>query len=139
RFTAPEAEALPRDGFARGTEGYQEPAADPDRVRVIVPENSERLQLLGPFVAWDGKDFIDLPILVKTKGKTTTDHISPAGPWLRYRGHLDKISDNMFLGALNAFTGEAGKGVNPLTGEAGQNFSKIARELKRAGQPRAVV
>jgi aconitate hydratase len=103
-------------------------------VRIEVPENSERLQLLGPFVAWDGKDFIDLPILVKTKGKTTTDHISPAGPWLRYRGHLDKISDNMFLGAVNAYTGEAGKGVNPLTGEAHQGFSKIARALKAAGQ-----
>src|SRR6058998_3360250 len=104
RFTPPEGEELPRDGFARGAEGYEEPAADPDSVRVDVPANSERLQLLGPFVAWDGKDFIDLPILVKTKGKTTTDHISPAGPWLRFRGHLDKISDNMFLGATNAFT-----------------------------------
>ena len=95
--------------------------------------NSERLQLLQPFPRWDGKDFTELPILVKTKGKTTTDHISPAGAWLRYRGHLDKISDNMFLGAVNAFTGEAGKGVNPLTGEKGQNFSKIARELKAKG------
>ena len=134
RFTAPEAEELPRDGFARGTEGYEEPAADADSVTIEIPENSERLQLLGPFVAWDGRDYVDLPILVKTKGKTTTDHISPAGPWLRFRGHLDKISDNMFLGALNAFTGETGKGVNPLTGAAGQNFSKIARELKAKGQ-----
>jgi aconitate hydratase len=133
RFTAPEGEELPRDGFARGAEGYEEPAADPDSVKIEVPENSERLQLLGPFVAWDGKDFIDLPILVKTKGKTTTDHISPAGPWLRFRGHLDKISDNMFLGATNAFTGETGKGVNPLSGGISQPFSKIARELKAAG------
>ena len=133
RFTPPEGEELPRDGFARGAEGYEEPAADPDSVRVEVPANSERLQLLGPFVAWDGKDFIDLPILVKTKGKTTTDHISPAGPWLRFRGHLDKISDNMFLGALNAFTGETGKGVNPLTSAAGQPLSTIARQLKAKG------
>src|SRR5437867_10880488 len=88
---------------------------------------------LQPFPRWDGKDFIDLPLLVKTKGKTTTDHISPAGPWLRFRGHLDKISDNMFLGATNAFTGETGKGVNPLTGATSQPFSKIARELKAAG------
>src|SRR5205085_10894245 len=139
RFTAPEGEELPRDGFARGAEGYEEPAADPDSVQIQVPANSERLQLLGPFVAWDGKDFIDLPILVKTKGKTTTDHISAAEPWLRYRGHLDKISDNMFLGAVNAFTGEAGKGVNPLTGAAHEPFSKIARELKRAGQQWVVV
>ena len=139
RLTPPEAEELPRDGFVRGTAGLEAPAANPDAVHIQIPENSERLQLLGPFVAWDGKDFIDLPILVKTKGKTTTDHISPAGPWLRYRGHLDKISDNMFLGALNAFTGEAGKGVNPLTGEAGQNFSKTARYLKRAGQQWIVI
>jgi len=133
RFTPPEGEELPRDGFARGAEGYEEPAADPDSVHIEIPGNSERLQVLGPFVAWDGKDFIDLPILVKTRGKTTTDHISPAGPWLRFRGHLDKISDNMFLGATNAFTGESGKGVNPLTGASGQGFSTIARELKAAG------
>jgi aconitate hydratase len=134
RFTAPEGEELPREGFARGAEGYEEPAADGDSVTVEVPAHSERLQLLGPFAAWSGRDFNDLPVLVKTKGKTTTDHISPAGPWLRFRGHLDKISDNMFLGATNAFTGESGKGVNPLTGEAGQPFSKTARDLKAKGQ-----
>jgi aconitate hydratase len=134
RFTAPEAEELPRQGFIGGREGYEEPAADPDTVTIEVPANSERLQLLGPFVAWDGKDYVDLPILVKTKGKTTTDHISPAGPWLRFRGHLDKISDNMFLGALNAFTGETGKGVNPATGAAGQPLAQIARDLKAHGQ-----
>ncbi|HET7343397.1 MAG TPA: aconitate hydratase [Methylomirabilota bacterium] len=139
RLTPPEAEELPRDGFVRGTAGLEEPAADPDSVRIEIPENSERLQLLGPFQAWDGKDFVELPILVKTKGKTTTDHISPAGPWLRFRGHLDKISDNMFLGAVNAFTGQAGKGVNPLTGEADQSFSKTARALKRAGQQWIVI
>jgi aconitate hydratase len=133
RFTPPEAEELPRQGFARGEEGYEEPAADGESVPIELPPSSERLQLLGPFQAWDGKDLVDLPILVKTKGKTTTDHISPAGPWLRYRGHLDKISDNMFLGAVNAFSGESGKGVNPLTGAAGQPLSKIARELKAKG------
>jgi aconitate hydratase len=134
RFTAPEADELPRKGFMGGREGYEEPAADPDSVTIEVPANSERLQLLGPFVAWDGKDYVDLPVLVKTKGKTTTDHISPAGPWLRFRGHLDKISDNMFLGALNAFTGETGKGVNPLTGASGQTLAQIARDLKKNGQ-----
>jgi aconitate hydratase len=134
RFTPPESEELPREGFVKGTAVFEAPAADPDSVPIEIPENSERLQLLGPFVAWDGKDYVDLPILVKTKGKTTTDHISPAGPWLRFRGHLDKISDNMFLGALNAFTGETGKGVNPLTGAAGQSLSKIARELKAKNQ-----
>ena len=139
RFTAPEAEELPRDGFARGTGGYEEPAADPDSVKIEIPDNSERLQLLGPFVAWDGRDLVEMPILVKTKGKTTTDHISPAGPWLRFRGHLDKISDNMFLGALNAFTGESGKGVNPVTGASGHTLSKIARDLKAEGVPWIVI
>jgi aconitate hydratase len=140
RLTPPEAEELPREGFAAPEdEGYEAPAADPDSVSIAIPDNSERLQLLGPFVAWDGKDFIELPILVKTKGKTTTDHISPAGPWLRFRGHLDRISDNMFLGALNAFTGQTGKGINPLTGAAGQPLAKIARELKAQGITWAVV
>src|SRR2546428_9006010 len=110
RFTPPEGEELPRQGFARGAEGYEEPAADPDSVKIEVPENSERLQLLGPFVAWDGKDFIDLPILVKTRGKTTTDHISPAGPGLRLPGPLQQISDNMFLRGTHAFTGATWKG-----------------------------
>ncbi len=133
RFTPPEAEELPRDGFAHGEEGYEPPAADPESVRVIVRPDSDRLQLLEPFKPWDGRDFVDLPILVKAKGKTTTDHISPAGPWLRYRGHLDKISDNMFLGVANAFTGDAGKGVNPLAGGEPQPFTTIARDLKARG------
>jgi aconitate hydratase len=134
RLTPPEAEELPRDGFVRGTTGLEPPATDPESVKIEISPTSERLQLLGPFPKWDGQDFVDLPILVKTKGKTTTDHISPAGPWLRYRGHLDKISDNMFLGAVNAFTGSTGKGVNPLTGEADQPFAKTARHFKQAGQ-----
>ncbi|OGL15609.1 MAG: aconitate hydratase [Candidatus Rokubacteria bacterium RIFCSPLOWO2_12_FULL_71_22] len=133
RFTPPEAEELPRDGFTGGAEGYEAPADDPNAVQVIVRPDSERLQLLQPFTPWDGKDFVDLPILVKTKGKTTTDHISPAGPWLRFRGHLDRISDNMFLGAVNAFTGEAGKGVNPVGGGVAQPFTKSARELRAKG------
>jgi aconitate hydratase len=133
RFTAPEAEELPREGFARNGAGYEEPAADGDSVQVVVRPDSERLQLLQPFPKWDGQDFVDLPILIKTKGKTTTDHISPAGAWLRYRGHIDKISDNMFLGAVNAFSGEPGQGVNPLTGGAPQPFTRIARDLKARG------
>jgi aconitate hydratase len=139
RFTPPEGEELPRDGFLRGEEGYEAPAEDGDRVEVEIPAGSERLQLLQPFPRWDGKDFDRLPLLVKTKGKTTTDHISPAGAWLRYRGHLDKISDNMFLGAVNAFTGEIGKGVNVLTGEAGVPFTKIARDWKAKGAGWVVV
>jgi aconitate hydratase len=133
RFTPPEGEELPREGFARGEEGYEAPAADGASVQVIVRPDSERLQLLQPFPRWDGKDFDRLPILVKTKGKTTTDHISPAGAWLRFRGHLDKISDNMFLGALNAFTGETGKGTNVLTGDTGVPLTRIARDWKARG------
>ncbi len=130
RFTAPEAEELPARGFVKGEEGFEAPAVDGDRVVVLVAPDSERLQLLQPFPRWDGRDFIELPILIKTRGKTTTDHISPAGAWLRYRGHLDRISDNMFLGAANAFTGETGKGVNPVTGESGKTLAQIARDLK---------
>jgi aconitate hydratase len=133
RFTPPEGEELPQQGFARGEEGYEAPAADGAAIQVLVKPDSERLQLLQPFPRWDGRDFDRLPILVKTKGKTTTDHISPAGAWLRYRGHLDKISDNMFLGALNAFTGETGKGVNVLTGEASVPFTRIARDWRAKG------
>jgi aconitate hydratase len=139
RFTPPEAEELPARGFARGEEGYEAPAAEGEGVEVVVAPNSERLQLLQPFPRWDGRDFVDLPILVKTKGKTTTDHISPAGAWLRFRGHLDRISDNMFLGAVNAFTGEVGKGVNPVTGQAGQPFTQIARDLKARGMGWVVI
>jgi aconitate hydratase len=139
RFTPPEGEELPRDGFLRGEEGYEAPAEDGDRVEVEISAGSERLQLLQPFPRWDSKDLDRLPLLVKTKGKTTTDHISPAGAWLRYRGHLDKISDNMFLGAVNAFTGEIGKGVNVLTGEAGVPFTKIARDWKAKGAGWVVV
>src|SRR5262249_44585280 len=116
RFAPPEGEELPREGFARGEEGYEAPAADGAGVQVIIRPDSERLHPLEPFPRWDGGALARLPILVKTKGKTTTDHISPAGAWLRFRGHLDRISDNMFLGALNAFTEETGKGVNVLTG-----------------------
>jgi aconitate hydratase len=133
RFTAPEGDELPARGFAKGEEGFEAPADNGEGLEVVIPAGSERLQLLQPFPRWDGKDFVELPILVKTKGKTTTDHISPAGAWLRFRGHLDKISDNMFLGAVNAFTGEAGKGVNPVTGEAVKPFTQVARDLKARG------
>jgi aconitate hydratase len=133
RFTPPEGDELPPLGFAKGEEGYEAPPEDGESVQVEIAPDSPRLQILAPFPRWDGKDVVDAPLVVKTKGKTTTDHISPAGAWLLVRGHLDKISDNMFLGAVNAVTGEAGKGVNPVTGEVGQNFSKMARELKARG------
>ena len=94
---------------------------------------------MQPWPAWDGKDFVDMPVLMKTKGKTTTDHISPAGPWLRFRGHLGKFSDNMFMGAINAYTGEAGKGRNVLTGQTGQSIADNARHYQSKGFQWAVV
>ena len=133
RFTPPEAEDLPRAGFARGWEGYEAPAADGDSVEVEVRPDSERLQLLQPFPRWDGKDFVELPILVKCRGKTTTDHISPAGEWLRYRGHLDRISDNMFMGAVNAFSDKPGTGTDVFTRESGLPIAQIARRYKAGG------
>ncbi len=139
RFQAPQGDELPPKGFAEGDDGYQAPAENGEGITVEVAPGSERLSLLAPFPKWDGEDFTDLPLLVKTQGKTTTDHISPAGKWLRFRGHLDRISDNMFLGAVNAFTGEAGKGVNVLTGEGGLTFAQIARQYKAQGLSCAVV
>jgi len=139
RFGVPQGDELPPKGFAGGDEGYVAPAENGDAITVEVAPDSERLSLLAPFPKWDGHDFTDLPLLVKTKGKTTTDHISPAGKWLRFRGHLDRISDNMFLGAVNAFTGEAGKGVNVITGEGGLTFAQIARQYKAQGLSCAVV
>ncbi len=139
KFEPPHGEELPAKGFAKGEEGFVPPADNGDAVVVEIPPTSERLQLLQPFPRWDGKDFVKLPLLIKTKGKTTTDHISPAGPWLRYRGHLDKISDNMFLGATNAFSTELGKGTDVLTGETGLNIAQIARRFKAKGIGSVVV
>jgi len=127
---APEVPARP---FDPGRITYVAPPADGSGIVLQVNPNSERLQLMEPWPAWDGKDFVDMPVLLKTKGKTTTDHISPAGPWLRYRGHLDKFSDNMFMGAINAYTGEAGKVKNVISGETGQAVSGVARDYKRRG------
>jgi aconitate hydratase len=101
-------------------------------VQLAVAPDSDRLQLLEPFAPWDGKDYLDLPLLFKAQGKCTTDHISPAGPWLRFRGHLDHISDNMFLGANNAFCEKSGHGISQLSGKEEQ-LSKIARDYKSHG------
>jgi aconitate hydratase len=132
-FEPPTGDELPREGFVGGTDGYEAPSAHPESIHVEILPGGDRLQLLEPFAPWDGENFVGLPVLVKTSGKTTTDHISPAGPWLRFRGHLDRISNNMFLGARNAFTDETGHGTHPLTGETGQEFSRIARDLKARG------
>ena len=132
KLDPPTGEELPDGGFDRGEEGYQAPAADGRGVTVNVAPDSKRLQLLEPFEPWDGKDFTDLRLLLKAQGKCTTDHISPAGPWLRFRGHLDNISDNMFIGAVSAFGHQPGKGKNQLDGTV-EGYSEIARAYKAAG------
>ncbi len=123
---------VPSKGFSNIGEIYVPPAANPDEITVVINPSSGRLQKLEPFLKWDGKDFIELPLLLKAKGKCTTDHISPAGAWLSLRGHIDKISDNVFLGAVNAFTGDVGKGKNELNGNI-ESFPVIARQYKDKG------
>jgi aconitate hydratase len=124
---------VPQRGFEDVKEVYVQPAEEPDTVDVILMENSERLQRLESFSEWDRQDLLKLPILAKAKGKCTTDHISPAGLWLMYRGHLDKISDNLLLGAVNAYHDqEVGRGKNLLSGQI-ESFPHIAREYKSRG------
>lgn len=129
---------LPSKGFDGGESGYIAPAADGSKVEVIVSPTSDRLELLVPFAPWDGKDIEDVPVLLKAQGKCTTDHISMAGPWLKYRGHLDNISNNMFIGAINAYSGEAGKVKNIFTGET-KSVPEVAREYKARKQDWVVV
>ena len=124
---------VPADGFDPGTSGYVEPPESGEGVVVGIDPDSNRLQGLAPWPAWDGKDYTDIPVLVKAQGKCTTDHISPAGPWLRFRGHLNNLSDNMFVGAVNAFTEDPGTGKNQLSGEQVQPIPQIAREYKAQG------
>lgn len=132
-LAAPQAAELPANGFDPGREGYVAPAASATSASVIVDPNSERLALLAPFVPVDKvAGYQDLPVLLKARGKCTTDHISPAGPWLRFRGHLDRISDNMFSGADNALTAKPGTGFNVLTGQE-DDLHKVARDYKAKG------
>ena len=121
---------LPALGFAVEDAGYQEPAEDGTGVEVVVDPASERLQLLDPFPAWEGQDLKGLKLLIKAQGKCTTDHISMAGPWLRFRGHLDNISNNMLIGAVNSFNGETNKVKNQLTGEYGE-VPAVQRQYKQ--------
>jgi aconitate hydratase len=123
---------LPERGYDPGQDTYQAPPQNRDQVTVQVSPSSDRLQVLQPFQPWDGKDATDLPILIKAKGKTTTDHISMAGPWLKYRGHLDNISNNMLIGAINAANGEANKVKNETTGDFG-SVPDVARDYKKKG------
>ena len=138
KFNPPTGDELPNKGFAVEDAGFQAPAADGSGVEVVVSETSDRLQLLAPFDAWDGKNYTGAKLLIKAFGKCTTDHISMAGPWLRFRGHLDNISNNMLIGAVNAFNQEANKVKNQLTGEYAA-VPAVARAYKAAGVPSIVV
>lgn len=129
---------LPPNGYDPGRDTYQAPPEERSTVQVQVSPTSDRLQVLSPFKAWDGKDATDIPILIKCKGKTTTDHISMAGPWLKYRGHLDNISNNMLIGAINAENGQANSVKNFMTGEY-DAVPATARAYKAKGIPWVVI
>jgi aconitate hydratase len=138
KLDEPTGNELPPKGFDVEDPGYQAPAADGSGVNVIVDPKSERLQLLAPFDPWDGKNIIDAKLLIKAFGKCTTDHISMAGPWLRFRGHLDNISNNMLIGAVNAFNQKANSVKNQLTG-AYEPVPTVQRAYKAAGLASIVV
>lgn len=134
----PAGDELPPEGLVSGMSGYIAPPEDGKKTVVRIEPGSERLQLLKPFSGWDGNDLDDLLLLIRVKGKCTTDHISKAGPWLRYRGHLDKISGNLLMGATNAFNGEVDRVRNQLTGETG-TVSQTARYYRDNGRQSVVV
>lgn len=138
KLDEPQGIEFPSKGFAVEDNGYQEPAADGSGVEVVVRPDSDRLQLLESFNPWEGTDLKGLKLLIKAKGKCTTDHISMAGPWLKYRGHLDNISNNMLIGAINFFNDQADSVKNQLTGEYG-NVPKVQRAYKAAGIGTVVV
>jgi aconitate hydratase len=135
---APTGDELPKNGFDAEDKGFQEPAADGSGIEVTVNETSDRLQLLAPFAPWDGKNIVGAKLLIKAFGKCTTDHISMAGPWLRFRGHLDNISNNMLIGAINAFTQKTNSVKNQLT-RTYDAVPAVARAYKAAGVPSIVV
>lgn len=141
RFEPPSGDELPARGFDEGESGYEAPPQDGSGVDVVVAPDSERLERLTPFEPWDGNDLEGAAVLLRATGKTTTDHVSPAGAWLRFRGHLDNISNNMYTGANNAFTDEAGTSVNTLDDAEGQVASvpDVARAYKAAGVPWVVI
>ena len=138
KLKAPFGDELPKRGFDVDDNGFQAPAADGSGVKIVVSESSDRLQLLAPFEAWDGKNITGAKLLIKAFGKCTTDHISMAGPWLRFRGHLDNISNNMLIGAVNAYTQKTNSVKNQLTG-AYDAVPAVARAYKAAGVPSVVV
>ncbi|MEJ6582544.1 MAG: aconitate hydratase [Crocinitomicaceae bacterium] len=138
KLDPPTGDELPARGFDVADNGYQAPSADGSGIQVVVKEDSERLQLLSPFSAWDGGNINGAKLLIKAEGKCTTDHISMAGPWLRYRGHLDNISNNCLIGAVNAFGGATNTVVNQFSGGTGE-VPATARAYKAAGIPSIVI
>ena len=138
KLTAPFGDELPKKGFEVGDNGFQAPAKDGSNVIIAVSASSDRLQLLAPFEAWDGKNITGAKLLIKAFGKCTTDHISMAGPWLRFRGHLDNISNNMLIGAVNAYTQKTNSVKNQLNGTY-DAVPAVARAYKAAGVPSVVV
>lgn len=138
KLDVPSGETLPEDGFTVDDNGYVAPADDGAKVEVFINPQSQRLQKLNPFPAWDGNDLLDMPLLIKTQGKCTTDHISMAGPWLRFRGHLENISDNMLMGAVNAFNGKTNCVWNRLT-NVYEAVSAVAKQYKTEGLNSIVV
>ncbi|HBQ52278.1 MAG TPA: aconitate hydratase, partial [Acidimicrobium sp.] len=125
-LAAPIGELLPKNGYDAGADTFIAPPADGSEIKIVVDPNSDRLQLLEPFEKWDGNDFIYMPVLMKAKGKCTTDHISAAGKWLKFRGHLENISGNLFAGAVNAFTDSVGEGFDKTDGQV-RPFPEIAK------------
>jgi aconitate hydratase len=132
KLSPPTGDTLPVRGFDPGQDTYQAPPSDGKALKVDVDPKSNRLQLLEPFDKWSGEDYTDLAVLIKIKGKCTTDHISAAGPWLKYRGHLDNISNNMFIGAINYENNQANNLKNQLTGQYGK-VPDVARDYKAKG------
>lgn len=129
KLEEPQGVELPVNGFAVEDNGYQAPAKDGNKVQVVVDQKSDRLQILEPFEEWDGNNFVSMRLLIKAKGKCTTDHISMAGPWLTYRGHLDNISNNLLIGAVNAFNDRTNLVKNQISGAYGP-VPAAAREYK---------
>ena len=138
KFEAPHGNELPPRGYDPGENTYQAPPANRSAIEVKVDPKSNRLELLTPFSKWNGKDYENIPILIKVKGKCTTDHISMAGPWLKYRGHLDNISNNMLIGAINIENGKANLIKNILNGQF-EPVPKTARAYKAKNIPWVVI
>jgi aconitate hydratase len=126
-LNAPEPPPFPEKGLSDTRGNFTPPTEGGGTAEIKIDPASDRIELLKPFERWDGRDFLELPVLVKTKGKTTTDHISPGGKWLKYRGHITNISENMLEGAINAYTDETGCGTNIITGEKGIKLPELAR------------